>query len=74
MKSLTIGIKLLGTIWVQQFCNQINKTQNRIKMIRFCDEITSDLYEKSNQKKSLSSKQSFINGVNKPFMGLFLLS
>lgn len=25
-------------------------------------------------KRSLSSKQSFINGVNKPFMGLFLLS
>ena len=24
--------------------------------------------------KSLNSKQSFINGVNKPFMGLFLLS
>jgi len=23
---------------------------------------------------SLNSKQSFINGVNKPFMGLFLLS
>ena len=41
-------------------------------MIRFYNEITSDLYEKSNQKKSLSSKQSFINGVNKPFMGLFL--
>lgn len=26
---------ILGTIWVQQLCNYINKTQNRIKMMRF---------------------------------------
>ena len=26
---------ILGTIWVQQLCNHINKIQNRIKMMRF---------------------------------------
>lgn len=64
----------VGTIWVHQKCNYINNTQNRIKMIWFCNVITTDLCEKSNPKKSSNNKQSFINGVNKPFMGLFLLS
>ena len=41
-------------------------------MIWFCNVITTDLCEKSNPKKSSNNKQSFINGVNKPFMGLFL--
>lgn len=31
-----------------------------------------EISEKSNPKKSSNNKQSFINGVNKPFMGLFL--
>ena len=43
-------------------------------MMRLCNVITADLYEKSNQKKSLNSKESLINGVNKPFMGLFLFT
>ena len=29
--------------------------ENRIKMIRFCNIITADLYEKSNPKKSLNN-------------------
>lgn len=35
--------------------------------------ITADLCEKLNPKKSLNSEQSFMNGVNKPFMGLFFI-
>ena len=26
---------ILGTIWIQQLCNHINKIQNRVKMMRF---------------------------------------
>ena len=43
-------------------------------MIWFCNIITADLCEKLNPKKNWNSKESLINGLNKPFMGLFLFT
>ena len=35
VKTSFVLYAILGTIWVQQLCNHINKIQNRIKMMRF---------------------------------------
>ena len=63
----------VGTIWVQQLWNHINKIQNRIKMMRFCNVLTADLYEKSNQKKSLNNVHEPRNAEFTAFLGSFLV-
>ena len=47
----------MGTIWVHQLWNHINNQQNRIKMIRFCEEIQSQINLINNRKKSSNDKQ-----------------
>ena len=56
----SLKIHALDTIWTK-FPDFYHKKPQKIPHNNFA-------------KMSLSSKQSFINGVNKPFMGLFLLS
>ena len=52
-----------NNVWKRHILSIQNSIDNRIKTTRIKPNFA-----------SLSSKQSFINGVNKPFMGLFLLS
>lgn len=37
--------------------------QNRIKIMRFCNAVIADLYEKSNLKKSWSRRRNFLRQV-----------
>ena len=71
----TIMIKYNGTGLVLKICETKNNVWKRYE-ISIQDSI--DNYIETTKIKpnfaSLNSKQSFINGVNKPFMGLFLLS
>ena len=67
--------KCNGTGLVLKICETKNNVWKRYelsirKSIDKCIEITKIKPDSA----SLNSKQSFINGVNKPFMGLFLLS
>ena len=68
-------IKYNGTGLVLKICETKNNVWKRYE-ISIQDSI--DNYIETTKIKpnfaSLNSKQSFINGVNKPFMGLFLLS
>ena len=45
---------VLGTIWVHQLLNHINKQQDRIKMIRSCERNQYKVHLVSNRKKSSS--------------------
>lgn len=49
----------------------INKMQNRIKIMRFCNAVIADLYEKSNLKKSLNKSHKSWNPLNKRLPRLF---
>ena len=71
----TIIKKCNGTGLVLKICETKNNVWKRCKIsIQNSIDNHIGITKIKLDHASLSSKQSFINGVNKPFMGLFLLS